>query len=164
MKTVIGLTDTDQIRSVLGLTPSDAPDDLLLHRKLDVELRLDMATWIPDAATRYDASRLPTATQTEKDIAEALELFSAYFCAGLLARSGPLLVAQEIADGKNSLARFTPIAWDKIQSDMAAQAAKYKGIIEALIAATTDTATGGLSLFTTVGLAVDPVVDTGAVV
>jgi hypothetical protein len=162
MKAPIGFTDIDQVRSVLGVSRGDLPDRVLMARGLDVELRLDLATWLPTADTLFTAGRATAALPGEAAIADALSLYSAYFCAALIAKSGPLLVAQQISDGKNTLARFTPIAWDKVQADMAAQAAKYKGVIDTLLAqTTTEVGLGGINLFSTVGLATDPVTDAG---
>lgn len=152
-------TDTDQIRSVLGLSDKDMDDTQLVSRNLAVELKLDLVSWLPTYATLYDAGLAPTATATEQSITDGLTMYCTYFCASLVSMSAPLAAPQSVSDGKNSMSRFSPMAWQDLTTKTSERMAFYKNLLQGLVGSVTG-AVSNYAQFATVGLAVDPV--TGA--
>jgi hypothetical protein len=152
-------TDTDQVRSVLGLSSKDLDDAQLVSRKLDTELKLDLVSWLPTHAALYATGNDVGAADADKNIADALVMFSTYFCAGLVGMSLPLGAPQSISDGKNSMARFTPHAWQELTSKSQERMSFYKNLLQELVSTATGAVTN-YSQFAGVGLSIDPV--TGA--
>jgi len=155
MSQFILYTDTDQIRSTFGLEEEEVSDDLLSFRGLEKELKLDLIDWLPTHATLYAAGKSISATDTQKSITDALNLYCTYFCCSISAESLPMLAAQAITDGKNGMDRFSTIDWKALSKYMSGRMAYYKSLILRLNASTSTTTT--YSPFTKVGLTTDPV-------
>jgi len=151
-------TDTDQIRSVLGVDSSDISDQALLDRNLDKELRLDLLSWLPTHAALYAVGVATDASETARSTSDAITLYCTYYCAVLSAQSLKFSAPQQVGDGKNTLSRFPTMDWDKLIRDLSGRAAYYKGIVSDLTAQTATVAS--ITLFSGVALAVDPVTST----
>lgn len=147
-------TSTNKIRSSLGLTAQDVSDEQLLARDLDKELSIDLASWLPTHAVLYSAGTAVDATAQEQIIADALVLYSMYFCALLELHALRLAAPQQVSDGKNSLGRFTPMDWQRLETTLASRAEFYKGQLQELVAQITPTT--AVKLFEGVGLLIDP--------
>ena len=147
-------TDTDRIRSVLGVDDKDIKDNQVTDRDLEKELRLDLLSWVSNHAALYTTGTTGTPTEPQKSVADALTLYSTYFCAILVVKSLQLAAPQAIADGKNSLSRFAAMDWQGMSAHLKERAAFYKTFIQDA------TATNAVTVYTAfagVGLAVDPV-------
>lgn len=143
-------TDTDQIRSVLGIDDRDMTDAQIADRNLAKELRLDLVSWLATHATLNTSG-----TENEKD---ALNLYCTYFCAALVAVSVQMAAPQKVSDGKDSLDRFATIDWANITRKLNERTEFYRKLMQQLMGETTVTTT--YSLFSAVGLANDPVTST----
>jgi hypothetical protein len=148
-------TNTDKIRSALGLDDKDISDKQLTDRDLDKELRLDLTSWLPTHATLYTTGTSTEATDTQQLIADALVLYSTYYCSLLSARAMRLAAMQSHSDGKNTLERFATVDWQKIEMDLRERAAFYRDQLLALAAQSVTQVE--IKFFEGVGLAVDPV-------
>lgn len=151
-------TDTDQIRSVIGVDESDVSDKSLIDRNLDKELRLDLISWLPTHAALYAAGAATDASEASRSISDSITLYCTYYCAVQAANSLRMSAPQQVSDGKNSLTRFQTIDWNQIIKELSSRAAYYKGIISDLTAQTLSVTS--ITLFAGVGLAVDPVTST----
>lgn len=149
-------TDTDQVRSVLGLTDKDLDDAQLVSRRLDIELKLDLVSWLPTYDALYLAGQEDEAEAEAVTIADALAMYSTYFCAGLVGMSIPLGAMQSISDGKNSLSRFTPLMWQELIATAQERAAFYKNLLQELVSSATGAVVNYAQL-TIVGQSPDPV-------
>lgn len=152
--TPISYTDTDRIRSVLGIDEEDVSDDQIANRDLEKELRLDLLTWVSTHATVYDAGQVSNATETEQSAADALVLYCTYFCAVLVAKSLQLSAPQQISDGKNAMSRFATIDWPGIMDHLWERREFYKAALQGALSTTT---VRTYSPFSGVGLGTDPV-------
>ncbi len=152
----IAYTDTDQIRSVLGVDAKDMPDAQIMARALDKELKLELTRWLPSHSTLFTAGTIGTPGEAEVAIADALQLYSTYFCAVLVIPSTQLAAPQAVSDGKNSMTRFAVNDWGRMKLELQEKQAYYKDMLVELSASTVSSV--GISLFSGVGLAVDPVV------
>ena len=151
-------TDTDKIRSALGVDDEDIGDAQITDRNLDKELRLDLVSWLPTHAALYTSGTSVSATDSEQMTSDALVLYSTYFCAVLMVSALRLAAPQQVSDGKNSLTRFPTIDWQRLDSDLRAGMARAKAAILKLQSqASTET---DVVLFAAVGLASDPVTTT----
>ena len=148
-------TDTDKIRSVLGVDVKDVNDARITDRDPEKELRMDLLSWIPTHAALYAAGIANGASETQISISDALGLYSTYFCGKLVAKSLQLAAPQAISDGKNSLSRFNTIDWQGLNNFLSERAAFYKSLLQELVVTTSTTV--DYIAFAGVGLAVDPV-------
>lgn len=148
-------TDTDRIRSVLGIDEADLADDAIVARDLNKELRLDLLSWIPDHQTHFEAADLSTATEEQISIADAITLYATYYCSVLVVKSLQLAAPQMVSDGKNTLSRFTPMDWQALYNYLAERAAFYRSLLLDLIS--TPLSSAPYNPLSGVGLSVDPV-------
>lgn len=148
-------TDTDQIRSVLGLDEKDLSDEQITDRNIEKELNLDLVGWMGDHAVVYNTGTDLEASSVEKNIADALILYATYYCCGLTIVSLQMATPQAVSDGKNSLSRFTPSNWQEIENTVKERAAFYKKLLQELTSSITSASSP--TLLTGAGLAVDPV-------
>jgi len=156
MQTIL-YTDTDQVRSALGLDAEDMSDAMITSRNLEMELSLDLAGWIPTHSSLYAAGIANTATEEEKNVSSSLVLYSTYFCCDLVFDSVQMAAPQSVSDGKNSMSRFTPQDWQKIEDRIKARKASYKKMAQELSSSFTGIR---IKLFAGVNLATDPVIST----
>jgi hypothetical protein len=117
-------TDTDEVRSVLGVSEEDMSDAAIANRRLDLELFVDLHEWIPNHATLI----ADTSTADAQYISNNLSLYCSHFCAWALARS-PLAIPQKITDGANGIERFGSIDFSKLANTLKENADKYKSNI-----------------------------------
>ncbi len=157
MKTIL-YTDTDQIRSVFGLDLRDLPDATITDRNLEKELSLNLAGWLSSHSDLYTVGVSSGATDTEKNTADAIALYSTYFCCDLLVNTVKLAAPQSVSDGKNSMSRFTPSDWRNIEEKIQERVASYKKLVQELISASTSSQ--GYTMFSGAGLSIDPVTTT----
>jgi hypothetical protein len=122
----VGFTDTDKIRSVLGLSEKDSPDSRLVVRDLEKELNLDLSSWISGIQTIVDSVSYGSTIPAELNIVDAIGLYSTYFCAKLVIPSLQMSAIQSISDGKNSMDRFSSINWDSLYNQLSERVAFYK--------------------------------------
>lgn len=148
-------TDTDRVRSALGVDSKDLSDKQITDRDIEKELRLDLLSWIPTHGALYDEGQSDTATEVQVSIADALTLYSTYYCAVQVSRSMQLATPQKISDGKNALDRFANIDWKALQAYLSERMATYKAFL--IDNTTTPTNPVVPNFFTGVGLATDPV-------
>lgn len=122
-------TDTDQIRSTLGVSHKDMSDERLTVRLLEKELLLDLISWVSNHATLEDAVNMGTATEVELQLVDSIQLYSTYFCARLVIPSLQMATLQSVSDGKNSSERFSNVDWDKLYERLSERMAFYKKFI-----------------------------------
>lgn len=149
-------TDTDFLRSLLGVSVKDLPDARLAARNLEKELTMDLNSWVSNHATLSDAINMGTATVEETAAFDAITMYSAYFCAKLVIPSLQLGASQAVGDGKNTLERFSTMDWEKLTEQIGERVAFYKKVALANITLEVST-TATFKPFTLVGSAYDPV-------
>lgn len=145
----IGFTNSDSLRSTLGITEEDLDDTQLLARGLDKELSIDLLSWLPTAG-----DLIYTGTPEQID---SITLYSTYFCAYLASQSLRMAATQKVTDGANALDRFANIDWDAMQAQLKERSSFYKKF---LLDSLGTVASSGVKRFSIVGSAYDPV--TGA--
>lgn len=153
MQTIL-YTDTNQIRSMLGLSEKDMSDAQITSRAIEKELSIDLASWVP--------THLSVMT-TAGDLADSLQLYCTYFCAVLTVSGVKLAAPQAISDGKNSVSRFNLIDFDRLKVELQERQAFYKRFVingVAALAATSATPATRSPLFSVANLASDPVTNT----
>jgi hypothetical protein len=149
-------TDTDKLRSMLGVSDKDISDSQITDRGLDKELQFDLLSWVPTHSVKYRDGRLPNSTPEQKALADAISLYSTYFCSSLMVKSLQLATPQSISDGKNALSRFTSMDWNGVYAHLTERAAFYKTFVQETLTATASSVV--YKPFSGVSLSVDPVV------
>lgn len=154
---ILTLTDTDEIRSALGVDDKDIADALITNLNPEVDLQADLMTWVPTYQTIISegAAGTPTDEQTLKYL--KLKLYAKYFISAIFASSGGNSILQKLSDGSNEGTRFTNVSLAKLQLDLQGRADGAKAALELLITPTTG---ASYSHFGTVQPAYDPVTNT----
>lgn len=108
----IALTNTDQIRAVLGCDINDLPDDMLVGRQLDL-LAYD------ELAEVYSGYEDPP-----NDIVESrLALWCMYFCALAVIEDAPLALRLKEQLNNDQMQRF-PIDFEALKRDLRVKLAR----------------------------------------
>jgi hypothetical protein len=126
----IAHTNTDKVRSVLGVDAKDVTDLQITDRDIEKELLLDLLSWVPTHATLYTTGTTSYANSTDKSIADAIGLYCTYFCSILMLKSLQLATPQTVSDGKNSMNRFATMDWSGLASHLKERAAFYKLFVQ----------------------------------
>ena len=142
-------TDTDQIRSCLLLPEEDLPESVFSQELYERELTLHLDTWLPNHATLVKAASPASA----KRISFAIQNYCAYWCAYKVAGTLAVSIPQQVSDGKNMHQRGTDYA--ALMVAMMAGMGDARLIITRGLGTTT---VARVTQFSSVGLAVDPVI------
>lgn len=124
-------TTTEAVRGCLGIDANDMPDAYMVDSKLDVELRLDLNSWLAAHATLFSAGKVDGAAQAAADTADCISLYAQWFCAHAMANR-PHAIPQITTDGKAQIDRFK-IDWVKVAALAAGKAAQYKAELDTLV-------------------------------
>jgi hypothetical protein len=151
-------TNTDKIRAALGVDDNDVKDARIVALDLEKELKLDFISWLPLYSAFHTTSVAPSATEAQRNIGDALVLYSMYYCATQVAKTLRLAAPQTVSDGKNALGRFDGIDWQALTINMKERAAFYRTL---LLDQTHTSIVKFYPQLTGVGLATDPVVSAG---
>jgi uncharacterized membrane protein (UPF0182 family) len=155
MTVLFSYTDSDKLRSVLGVSVEELEDAIIAYRDLEKEINVSLHDWLPNHATIYGAGNGIGATADQVYQADLLVLYCTYY-AGFLVLTSPLTAIQKISDGKNLTERFSSTDPKAMQGALLLRAQNYQGL---LLAAQGQTTTNSLMLtqFSGAGLADDPV-------
>jgi len=132
-------TTTDAIRGGIGVTDNEITDAMLVDQQLELELEVDLATWLPTHATLYAAGMGQSATDSEKLIAAHITLYAQWYCTSAAIDYMRLALPQMISDGKDELRRFTELDLDAISSKAAGRRDKHRSALEELALSETPT-------------------------
>ena len=115
---ILGLTGTEEIRSVLGLSVMDVSDQQLLDFNLEEDLEADLLDWRSDYATVITdgTEGSPTAAQRRNYL--LLKKYAKYYCTYHVIISAESFIAQMISDGNSQFKRYAA-DWDKIRERIA---------------------------------------------
>jgi hypothetical protein len=150
-------TDTDQIRSVLGISRKDLSDEQLVSRNLEKELQLDLSSWVPNHALIYSSANSGAATDIQQNMADSITLYSTYYCAKLVLTTLQMGLKKSISDGKNALNRFDTVDWDKLYDRMSERVTFYRQYVTANNQTISSVAPVSRVMFSIVGSSRDPV-------
>lgn len=109
---LLGLTTTEQVRSVLTVSEHDLPLETMAGYALDDDLAADLQEWLPDWGT--------VVPEADVENRRLLRLFSKYFCAATLAGVLPLFALKKVSDGSNEGQRsdvegFSSLRWGLLE-------------------------------------------------
>lgn len=150
-------TDTDQIRSVLGISRKDLSDEQLISRNLEKELQLDLSSWVPNHATIYSQAYSGVATDIQQNMSDSITLYSTYYCAKLVLTTLQMGLKKSISDGKNALNRFDAVDWDKLYDRMSERVTFYRQYVVQNNTTVATTAPVSRIMFSISGSSRDPV-------
>lgn len=152
-------TNTDAIRSALGVTASEIADAQITDLGISDQLLFSLETVYPDYATLKTAIDGGSATDAEKRLWKALQLFCMYESAYIMTPELQTLLAQKITDGDAEMQRFQKDNLEDTISRIIQARNKYVSILTA--ANTGIIAPKTLVHFGTAQPAYDPVTNTG---
>lgn len=149
-------TTTEAVRGCLGVDEDDIPDAYMVDSKLDVELSVDLDSWLATHAALYAAGTAISPSTAEAAIAAKISLYAQWFCALEMANR-PLTVPLITSDGKAQINRFKvdPAAVAKLA---ALKVAKYRAELSEAVG-TGATATFAINLLGVAVPSVDPITE-----
>ena len=115
---ILGLTGTEEIRSILGLSIMDAADQHFLDFGLEADLEADLLDWRSDYATIITDGTEGTPTADQRRSYLILRKYAKYFCAYQVIISAESFIAQMVSDGNSQFKRYAA-DWDKIRERIA---------------------------------------------
>jgi len=131
MATLGDYTTTEAVRGCLGIDASDCPDAMMVDSNLDLELVLDLDSFLPTHAALYATGTGGGATAPQKAVSNRIKLYSQWFCALEMARR-PLTVPQINTDGKAQFDRFK-VDLERLAELCAIKVAKYRADLQELV-------------------------------
>lgn len=121
-------TNTDAVRGCLGVDKDDCPDRYMVDSQVELELSLDLDTWLSTHAALFTAGTTGTPSASAKATADRIKLYAQWFVA-LEFANRPLTVPQIVTDGKAQLDRFK-VDLSKVAELAASKVAKYKNELQ----------------------------------
>ena len=123
-------TNSDAVRAAIGVDDEDVDDNVFKDRSMDVELLVDLDTWVATHSTIWTAGD-PASSPSATEITERryLQMYAMWFCATKLAALR-LSMPQMVGDGKSEMRRFQEINWEAVMENAQAEAANYKRLLE----------------------------------
>lgn len=149
-------TTTQAVRGCLGVDEEDIPDSYMVDSKLDVELSVDLDSWLAAHAALYAAGTATSPTAEEAAIAARISLYAQWFCALEMANR-PMTLPQNNSDGKAQFTRFK-VDFEKVAALASAKVAKYRAELADLVG-TGSTAVPVISLVSVGVPTVDPITE-----
>lgn len=144
MKTILGLTDTDKIRSTLGISNNDLSDDEMDYRTIELELKLNLNRSEVDYVTiiTEGESSAEDPTVDEQAQYDYLLMHALYFCITLIVPRLKLAATQKVGDGDNTLERFLNPKFDVMEVKYASKTSFYMSHLQGLLTGTPITTVG----------------------
>lgn len=103
MAEVLGLVKYSTVRSQLGASNIDLPDNYIDDLNISNDLQLDLLTWFPS----YQS--LISDTSADVDVVKqqlALKVYAKMFCAYRITTVAPMKFLQKLVDGEDQAVRF----------------------------------------------------------
>lgn len=153
-------TDSDAVRSCLGLDSSDCPDSVFEDSNMDMQLEAELSVWLPTHAAIAAAGIEAAATDAEILKYNYLVLYSQFYCAYQISKR-PMQFIRLQGDGKAQMARFET-AIKNVTPFALAEMVKYKTLLNNAV----NGGTGYSTDVKVVGIstpAVDPVTGDGLI-
>lgn len=122
-------TTTEAVRGALGIDATDINDQTILNAQLDVELGLDLGSWLPSWKTKIAPA--DPVTDEQDTLAKAITTYCKWWCAADFVRKY-LAHVQLYGDGKAELRRFTNFDWEQLAANAQSKADYYKAMIKDL--------------------------------
>lgn len=131
------LTTSEAIRAVLGVSEDsqELPDSVFEDMELDIEIELQMETWMLEMANTSVAVALSTGPAR---VRTAIPLCAKYLGALILLPSLLTATASKLSDGQDEFQRQDRDP-DQLRRDLQALLSKYQGVILEALEATTTT-------------------------
>ncbi len=120
-------TTTEAVRGCLGLDFNDCEDAVMTDALLDVELEVNLDSWLPAHATLFAAGGVVGAAAAAVKTRKLIRLFSQWWCAREIAARN-LLVPQVNTDGKARLDRFK-VDLELVEQKAASRCAQYQSLL-----------------------------------
>lgn len=120
MTAILGLTATEKVRAVWGVTQSELPDTMLDALDLADLLTLELADLSIDYDAIKEAGEGATPTNDERKLWFCLKAFATSFCAWKATSSVRLAVPQKMGDGNNTFSRYQGAALEETCREVAA--------------------------------------------
>ncbi len=147
-------TTTEAVRACLGVDDNDCGDAVMVDSLLDVELTVNLDSWLPTHAALFAAGTATGAVTAAVRQANLIKLYAQWWCAKELA-ARQLLAPQLSTDGKARLDRFK-VDLEMVEAKAYARCAQYQNLLRESVAETTATA-AGLNLVLVAQPGADPI-------
>jgi hypothetical protein len=130
----LALTDTDEIRSAIGVDLTDLTDDIIVDRKPEEDLESDLLMWVPTYATIISEGVTGTPTTAQRLKFLKLKIYARYFLSAIVTSSGINSILQKKSDGANEAIRYTNVKLSELTEALYKRADQAKADLLYLIA------------------------------
>lgn len=152
---IFGVTDTDAVRSALGVAEEEVGDAYIESSKVELELEEDLADWCSlDIGALVANSELTSPDAVQLRQLKLVSLYAKYFCAYVLAQAADLLFVERQGDGQNESQRSRRTSYDSLIDRLLASMNKYRDMVNASAG---DPVSSPASVFSGVTPGFDPV-------
>ncbi|GAG51395.1 unnamed protein product, partial [marine sediment metagenome] len=127
-----------------------------VDQRLELELEVDLATWLPTHATLFATGTGAAATDAETLVAAHIQLYAQWYCTSASIDHMRLALPQMISDGKSEMRRFSEPDLDQISAAAAGRRDLHRAKLEEL--ALSETPTSSVSIMERAVPDYDPVV------
>ena len=126
---ILKLTDSDSVRTALGVTDKDVSEEYFDQSDLETELELQLHSWLPDYISIVTTAVSGSPTADEERAFSHLCMYAKYFCADVVSKSTNFMVAQMESDGENEYQRYQDNSIDKLVGSIRRKLATHRDFL-----------------------------------
>ena len=129
---LLGVTNSDAVRTALGVSDEELNDEYIESSEVAIELQEDLADWcslsISDLIDNFESST-PDADKLRQ--LRLISLYAKYFCAYTIAQAADLLFVERQGDGQNDSQRSRRTSYNDLLNRLSASMNKYRDMVNA---------------------------------
>lgn len=133
---ILKLTDSDSVRTALGVTDKDVSEEYFDQSDLETELELQLHSWLPDYTSIVATAVSGSPTTDEERAFSHLCMYAKYFCADVVSKSTNFMVAQMESDGENEYQRYQDNKLEKLIDSIHRKISKHRAFLADYAAST----------------------------
>lgn len=129
MADILGIITYDTLRTTTGMSVTDVSDEQIESLNLDLELEINLESWIPEFQEVLDEAWIEPKTGALQFVKKRLSAYSKYYTAALLCKAAPGLMLRKLSDGANIGERFATVKPEELTEQYMTKAAEFKAMI-----------------------------------
>lgn len=129
MADVLGVVTYNTLRVTAGMSVTDVSDDQIEALNLDMEVEIDLETWIPEFQQVLDESWPEPKSGALQFVKKRLIAYTKYYSTALLCKAAPGLMLRRLSDGENIAERFQNVNPADLTDAYIAKANEFKNMI-----------------------------------
>ncbi len=129
MADVLGVVTYDTLRTTAGMSVTDVSDEQIESLNLDLEVEINLESWIPEFQDILDESWIEPKTGALQFVKKRLIAYTKYYATALLCKGASGLMLRRLSDGENIAERFAGVRPDELTDQYMTKAAEFKAMI-----------------------------------